>query len=190
MGIKKIPDHNNFFQESYIYGRRYDSMENQSQPIQRSMFQNMIRFPEPAAIAKIQGGEQYPQIHGTVYFYHTSYIGVLVEAEVWGLPDQTSPIFSEFFAMHIHEVGDCTNNFANTGSHFNPTMAAHPNHAGDLPPLLSNHGFAWTAFYDERFILNQIIGKSVIIHSQPDDFRSQPSGNSGEKIACGVIYRS
>ena len=73
---------------------------------------------------------------------------------------------------------------------YNPTNAAHPNHAGDLPPVLGNEGYAWTAFYDKRFGIDEIIGRSVIIHSQADDFRSQPSGDSGSKIACGTIIKA
>ena len=58
-----------------------------------------------------------------------------------------------------------------------------------LPPLLSNQGYAWMALLDNRFKLNDIIGKSYIIHDCPDDFHTQPSGNSGTRIACGVIQR-
>ncbi|MBT9777985.1 superoxide dismutase family protein, partial [Clostridium sp. MCC353] len=77
--------------------------------------------------------------------------------------------------------------FAHTGEHYNPTNQPHPDHAGDLPPLLGNQGYAWTSFYDKRFTVDQIMGRAVIIHQKADDFTSQPSGNSGEKIACGVI---
>ena len=58
---------------------------------------------------------------------------------------------------------------------------------GDLPPLLGNNGYAWTAFFDKRFTIDEIIGKSIIIHNMRDDFTSQPSGDSGTKIGCGVI---
>ena len=65
----------------------------------------------------------------------------------------------------------------------------HPSHAGDLVPLLGNQGYAYLVFYDKRFTIDDIIGRSVIIHRNPDDFATQPSGNSCEKIACGVIRR-
>ncbi|MBP3342443.1 MAG: superoxide dismutase family protein, partial [Peptococcaceae bacterium] len=60
-------------------------------------------------------------------------------------------------------------------------------HAGDLIPLLSVGGKAWSSFYTGRFYPEDIIGRTVVIHNMPDDFRSQPAGDSGEKIACGVI---
>ena len=92
-----------------------------------------------------------------------------------------------FFGFHIHEVGDCSNDFKNTGNHYNLNEQPHPKHAGDLIPILSTDGYCWMCFYDNVLALPEILGKSVIIHSKPDDFTSQPSGNSGDKIACGVI---
>ena len=82
-------------------------------------------------------------------------------------------------------MGDGAEAFPNTGMHFNPMRTSHPEHAGDLPPLLSTHGAAWNAVYTGRFYPEEVVGKTVIIHSQPDDFRTQPSGDSGEKIAWG-----
>jgi Cu-Zn family superoxide dismutase len=46
------------------------------------------------------------------------------------------------------------------------------------------------SFYDKRFSLQDILGRSVIIHNQPDDFTTQPSGNSGAMIGCGVIMKN
>ena len=54
-------------------------------------------------------------------------------------------------------------------------------------PLFANQGYAWCAFYDKRIALPEIMGRSVVVHAMPDDFVTQPSGNSGEKIGCGVI---
>ena len=71
--------------------------------------------------------------------------------------------------------------------HYNPQNTEHPNHAGDMPPLLGNQGYAYSVFYDKRFTIQEIIGRAVIIHEKPDDFTTQPSGNSGAKIGCGVI---
>ena len=79
--------------------------------------------------------------------------------------------------------------FPNTGNHYNPGNVPHPEHAGDLPPLLSNNGYAWMVFYTGRVNAEDIIGRSVVIHSMRDDFTTQPSGNSGDKIGCGVIER-
>lgn len=146
----------------------------------------------PDASALITGNTDYPALTGTVSFYQSPYAGLLIQAEIWGLPSvgsASSPENSEsnFFAMHIHESGDCTPPFDKTGMHYNPGNLPHPLHAGDLVPLLGNQGYAWCVFYDERFSLSEIIGRSVIIHRNPDDFHTQPSGNSGEKIGCGTI---
>lgn len=96
-----------------------------------------------------------------------------------------------FYGFHIHEGASCTgkqsDSFANTGGHYNPGNKSHPQHAGDLPPLLSDAGEAWMSVYTSRFFPEDVIGKTVVIHDRPDDFHTQPSGDSGEKIACGKI---
>ena len=53
--------------------------------------------------------------------------------------------------------------------------------------MRSSDGYAWLAFYDDDMKLYDIVGRSVVIHRDRDDFMSQPAGNAGEKIACGVI---
>ena len=63
----------------------------------------------------------------------------------------------------------------------------HPYHKGDLPLIYSSNGEVHTDFLINKFNLDDIIGRSIIIHSQSDDFKSQPSGDSGDKIACGEI---
>ncbi len=135
-----------------------------------------------SATAKIEGGSAYPQITGVVEFYQLQN-GVLVVADIDNLPQTETNIF----AFHIHEGGSCENDFSLTGGHYNPQGAMHPSHAGDMPPLFSNGGSAWQAFFTNRISVNEIIGKTVIIHDKVDDFTSQPSGNSGNKIACGEI---
>lgn len=150
------------------------------------IFIQTLSSPRPAAIAKIQGDTISP-VRGYAAFYNTYTNGIIVQVEVMHLPDTDAPNQSTFFGMHIHEVGDCTPPFAKTGMHYNPTDQAHPFHGGDFPPLLSNHGYAWMAFYDARFTIPDIIGRSLIIHQNRDDFTTQPSGDSGTKIACGVI---
>lgn len=151
------------------------------------IFSDLLRFKAPAALAWVRGGTQFPALSGLVKFYQTPYTGVLVEAEIFNLPNKSTPGSTDFYAMHIHEMGDCSNNFANTGEHYNPANQPHPEHAGDLPPLLGNQGYAWTAFYDKRFSVDDIIGRSLVIHLHTDDFTTQPSGDSGAKIGCGVI---
>ena len=145
-----------------------------------------LASPHPSAIANIRGDMASP-VKGLATFYNNYMGGVLVQVEVFHLPDNDRPYFSGFFGMHIHEFGDCTPPFDKTGNHYNPTYQDHPFHAGDFPPLLSGHGYAWMSFWAPRISISEIIGKSIIIHKGKDDFTTQPSGQSGEKIACGVI---
>ena len=142
------------------------------------------------AKADIKGSKDFPNINGAVYFKETSN-GVLVTAKIKGLHQYKNKCVGRFFGMHIHEGNFCTGNandeFANVGGHLNPTKCPHPFHVGDLPPLLENNGSAYMNVLVRKFKVSDIIGKTIIIHEMPDDFTSQPSGNSGRKIACGVI---
>ena len=144
----------------------------------------------PDAVAHIEGSSGYPGVNGSVRFYQTPR-GVIVASEVHSLPDKGSPARSGVFGFHIHSGKCCTGNaddpFADAGMHYNPDELAHPYHAGDLPPLFSSCGYAFGIFLTNRFSLDEVIGRTVIIHAQPDDFTTQPSGNSGEKLACGKI---
>ena len=139
----------------------------------------------PNAIARIFGGSGHPAIHGTVRFYQRR-DGVMVEAEINGLPRTET----NFFAFHIQEGGSCGGEgFSDSGTHFNPGKDLHPNHAGDLPPLLGNCGKAYMKVLTGRFHVGEVIGKTVVLHAEADDFHTQPSGNVGAKIACGVIRK-
>ena len=144
----------------------------------------------PDAKADVKGGPGHTDLHGEVFFYQMAG-GVLLVAQVRGLPRSTEPCVPNIFGFHIHEGSSCTGNaedpFADTGAHYNPTDCPHPSHAGDLPPLFGNRGYAFLAFFTDRFTLDEVMGRTVIIHASPDDFTSQPSGNSGAKIACGRI---
>lgn len=153
----------------------------------RLTFIKILEKNKPHAMAWVTGNDANSQLSGLVKFYDTPYGGVLVEAEIFGLPNVNEQNSTNFYAMHIHQYGDCSGSFENTGVHYNPTGQPHPQHVGDLLPLFSNQGYAWDVFYDKRLTLHDIIGKSVIIHSGPDDFTTQPSGNSGTKIGCGEI---
>lgn len=145
---------------------------------------------KPAATAEIKGRAGYEGIRGKIDIYST-YGGSVLVVEVYGMPKNVEDGCGGFYGFHIHEGGSCTGNaedpLANTGTHYNPTGAQHPCHAGDLPPLLSNNGVAWGAVYTNRFFPEEVIGKNRFVHDQPDDFHTQPSGNSGSKIACGEI---
>ena len=79
--------------------------------------------------------------------------------------------------------------FSDTGGHYNPDARDHPRHAGDLPPLLSMAGRAFLAVETGRFTPCEVVGRTVVIHGSADDFHTQPAGNAGKKIACGVIRR-
>lgn len=149
-----------------------------------------ILMRKPNAMADIMGSEAYPDISGTVRFYQTE-AGVLVVTEVRGLPKTDEKCMSPVFGYHIHGGHSCTGNsqdaFADSMAHYNPDDCEHPYHAGDMPPLFGNNGYALSIFLTSRFEICEIIGRTVIIHLHPDDFHTQPSGNSGEKIACGEI---
>lgn len=139
------------------------------------------------ACAKISGNKDFPQLSGTAHFYQGPSDGIWVEVEVTGLPDSDSSGPGNFYGLHIHEHGDCSLPFDHTGEHYNPTHMPHPKHAGDLPVLLGNNGYAFLICYTNRLTADEILQKSIIIHSGADDFVSQPSGNAGSKIGCGVI---
>lgn len=144
----------------------------------------------PSAYAIVRGSSANPNIYGEVRFFQTIY-GTLVSAEFFGLPTGSSPCTTPVFGFHIHSGTQCTGNysdpFANALTHYNPYTCTHPHHAGDLPPLFGNNGYAFSMFLTNRFSVTELIGRTVIVHSAPDDFTSQPAGNSGSKIACGVI---
>ena len=145
---------------------------------------------KPNAKAVISGSSKFPEINGTALFYQIDG-GVIVSAEVDGLPKSNNMCKSPVFAFHIHSGGRCSGNntdpFADVSMHYNPDDTLHPCHAGDLPPLFGANGKAFSIFLTNRFSVSEIIGKTIIIHAGVDDFTTQPSGNAGEKIACGVI---
>lgn len=101
--------------------------------------------------------------------------------------------------FHIHEKGDCSAPDATSaGGHFNPGGKAHghPDHAdhhvGDMPQLMADASgnATLTATLSGPTIGDgaaNIVGRSVIVHAAPDDFKTQPTGNSGARVACGVI---
>lgn len=144
------------------------------------------------AKAYIKGSKQYPKLNGIVTFKETK-DGVLLTAKINGLPQVKGSCKGRFFGFHIHEgtscIGNANDEFANAKSHLNPTNCPHPFHIGDLPPLIENNGYAYMNVLINKFRLKDIIGKVVIIHDSPDDFTTQPSGNSGKKIACGKIEK-
>lgn len=146
-------------------------------------------------VAQIQGGPLAPQISGVVWFFDVPG-GSCVYVDVNGLPlyqpasDGKPPVGPHGF--HIHETGNCEPGdackpFPATGGHWNPTNQPHGNHPGDFPVLFSNNGRARMCFFTDKFKPANIIGRSVVIHENPDDYRTQPAGASGKMLACGVI---
>ena len=97
--------------------------------------------------------------------------------------------------IHIHNTGDCTPPFTAAGSHHNPLGATHGSHAGDLPNLEVN--VAGVGHLDAVTNLATLTsgpvsifdanGSALIIHAGTDDLVTDPTGNSGGRIACGVI---
>jgi Cu-Zn family superoxide dismutase len=147
----------------------------------------------PAAVAVLVPTKGY-QASGTVHFVQRG-SKVLVEARVTGL----TPGLHGF---HVHEKGNCTAPDASSaGGHFNPTGAAHggatgsPRHAGDLGNLeADSNGVADYRAEVTGISLgtgdDSIIGRAVIVHGKGDDLSTQPSGNSGARVACGLISKA
>jgi Cu-Zn family superoxide dismutase len=120
---------------------------------------------------------------------------VIVEGRISGLkPGQEH-------GFHIHEKGDCSSGDGmSAGGHFNPTAKPHgplhgEHHVGDLPALKAGaDGVAsFSVRVDGMSIgsgATDIVGRALIVHAQPDDYSTQPTGNSGARIACAVIRRA
>lgn len=103
--------------------------------------------------------------------------------------------------MHIHDKGDCSAPDAmSAGGHFNPTGKPHgpqnaEHHGGDLPALKADASGKAVAEFSVTGVTvapgpNSIVGRSLVVHKDPDDYKTQPTGNSGARIACGVIAAS
>jgi Cu-Zn family superoxide dismutase len=104
--------------------------------------------------------------------------------------------------FHIHEKGDCASpDGMSAGGHFNPFGKPHASptvadrHAGDMPVLVADSGGNATldVVLDTITVggaAGDIVGRAVIVHKDPDDFTTQPTGNSGARVACGVIRRA
>ena len=132
---------------------------------------------------------------GTVHFVQSG-SKVLVQGEVRGLKPNAQHGF------HVHEKGDCSSGDGmSTGGHFNPGGQPHGRHAvgmhhvGDLPSLQADgRGVAQFSFESTSISLgsgaNDVIGKGLIVHRDPDDYGTQPTGNAGPRLACAIIARS
>ncbi len=150
----------------------------------RNFSRAMILF----AVADIKGGEKYPEIKGKAKFYSQK-SGVFINIEIENLPIENK---NNFFGLHIHEGDICgegkgDNPFSEAGEHHNLEGDKHPQHIGDLPMIYSNEGYAYMEFYTDRYEPKEILNHTIIVHEGMDDFKTDPAGNSGERIACGEI---
>jgi superoxide dismutase, Cu-Zn family len=149
---------------------------------------------EDAATAKAALKDAKSQDVGVASFTQTQ-AGVLIRLSVRSMPGGEH-------AFHIHAVGKCEPpDFASAGGHFNPTSAHHgvmsgPGHAGDMPNLhIPADGSLEvevlnTAVTFDKDKPNSVFhpgGTSVVIHAGKDDYASDPAGNAGGRIACGVV---
>lgn len=120
--------------------------------------------------------------------------GVHLTGEIGGLEPGT------FHGFHVHENGDCSAADASSaGGHFNPTDMPHgrretpTHHAGDMDNIIANEqGVAQVNLHLDGLMLGgggprDILGRALIVHADPDDYTSQPSGSAGARVACGVI---
>jgi Cu-Zn family superoxide dismutase len=145
----------------------------------------------PQAVTKLEPTKGNA-VTGTVRFQQMG-DKVQVSGDVRGLKPNSEHGF------HVHEKGDCSSGDGmSAGGHFNPGGKPHSHqgtterHAGDLPNLKANgEGVATFSLTTPLLSVGSgaanVIGRSVIVHRDPDDYSSQPAGNSGPRVACGVI---
>jgi Cu-Zn family superoxide dismutase len=135
----------------------------------------------PASNSQVKGWVKFTQMKGYVK----------IEGEIMGLTPGKH-------GFHVHEKGDCSSPDATSaGGHFNPTNKDHGSpsskdrHVGDLGNITANkNGVAKISFKDNVIRLsgeNSILDRSLIVHGDRDDLKSQPTGNAGKRVACGVI---
>jgi Cu-Zn family superoxide dismutase len=128
---------------------------------------------------------------GTVQFNQLKDGSVQVVVDLSGVPPGVH-------GFHVHDKGDCGDNGNAAGGHFNPTSAPHgspaqvSHHAGDFGNVTADeHGVVKTMFTTHSVTVGpgekSAVGHAVILHANPDDLTTQPTGNAGGRIACGVV---
>lgn len=148
--------------------------------------------PKAAKVELAPTTKSKSKVKGTISFKEVDG-GVEITAEIEGLKPRQQ------HAWHIHETGDCSAPDATSaGAHFNPENHAHggpeadQRHAGDFGNLTADKAGKATATVTMKGITiaegpTSIVGKGFIIHAKKDDLKTQPTGNAGDRIACGVI---
>jgi len=147
----------------------------------------------PTAVADLEPTKG-SEARGKVTFTQDGDI-VRVNANVSGLKPGAEHGF------HVHEKGDCSSGDGmSTGGHFNPDGAPHgpqeaAHHSGDMPALVADsYGNASVSFTLKGVSLgtgsHDLVGKGLIVHRDPDDYKTQPTGNAGPRIACAVIKKT
>jgi Cu-Zn family superoxide dismutase len=148
---------------------------------------------KPSAVANLEPTTGN-SARGTVTFTQDG-DSVRVSANLTGLKPGAEHGF------HVHEKGDCSSGDGmSTGGHFNPDARPHgpqasPHHAGDMPALVADsYGNANGSFTLKGVSIgsggSDLVGKGLIVHRDPDDYRTQPTGNAGPRIACAVIKKA
>ena len=144
--------------------------------------------PSATAVVRPASGSQ---AHGTIKFTQVG-TRVRVDAEIAALSPGSH-------GMHVHETGDCSApDAASAGAHFNPAAKKHgppdsmERHAGDLGNLKANeYGKATLSMIVDGLSVGKgtdgVIGRGIIVHADTDDLKTDPGGNSGGRIGCGVI---
>ena len=129
---------------------------------------------------------------GTVHFMDMNDGSTEVTVDLTGLAPGSTHGF------HVHEKGDCSNDAQAAGGHFNPTGAQHgapdaaSHHAGDFGNVSADEkGEVHTKFMTKSVTVKagpaSVLGHAVVVHGNPDDLKSQPAGNAGPRIACGIV---
>ncbi|HVY08316.1 MAG TPA: superoxide dismutase family protein [Burkholderiales bacterium] len=151
-------------------------------------------YDDPSAMA-VLSATQNNSVHGVATFVRKDG-DVLVSVNMAGFKPNT------MHGLHIHDSGDCSaRDGASAGEHFNPASSQHggasgsPRHSGDLGNVASDSsGRIFTSFTVKDLAFgngtDSIIGRGLVVHADRDDLSSQPAGNSGARIACGVITRN
>ena len=146
--------------------------------------------PGPMAMAMLHPTSGSHAV-GMVHFQQMSDGSVEVKVDLTNVPPGVH-------GFHIHDKGDCGDNGNAAGGHFNPSSMPHgapdavSHHAGDFGNVTAGaNGTVNTTFTTHSITVaagpNSVVGHAVILHGNPDDLTSQPSGNAGPRIACGVV---